>query len=397
MESERLIMKTATVTWVSYHNYGTFLQAYALQKKVEQLGHENIILSDQEILKEFRKSNPIIKKKEILDPENESKSILLRIAGIARHPRRIRRALIARIDREKYEQPFTESHKLFDDFKKEELEVLYDVSIKNLSDINDKFDAFITGSDQIWSVFDDRFNPYYYLNFVTKRKIAYAPCLGTDRISQEKKGEIRQLLADFFAISVRESASAKQLSEIMEKEIEWVADPTILQDSRFWNEFAADVPQIKGRYLLCYFLENRGWYFNYARKVAKQLHLDIVLIPNKWEYINCEYITKRGVGPKEFVSLIQHAEYVLTDSYHGSIFSLIFKKQFQYLLRFSDDDPNSQNIRIQSLFDYFELDDRIITENNTNFYGHMIRYEKVNEKIEMLRKKSLRYLEESLK
>ena len=72
-------MKTATVTWISYYNYGTFLQAYALQKKVEQLGHENIILSDQEILKEFGKSNPIIKKKEILNQENESKNIIINI------------------------------------------------------------------------------------------------------------------------------------------------------------------------------------------------------------------------------------------------------------------------------------------------------------------------------
>lgn len=388
-------MKTATVTWASYNNYGTLLQAYALQKSIEQLGYENMIISDREILNERKAKAPISSAEKQLTQAQQD-GISARLQRLLTNPRRLSRMLLMRTNREKYELPYNGSQSACDEFRRNELRILYGQTTDSLTTLNDCFDAFICGSDQVWSVHEGVFNPYYYLNFVTKKKISYATSLGTDKIPSETTQIIKALLANYTAISVRESISAKQLSSLIGECVEWVADPTLLHDRVFWERFTKSVKRKEGKYLLCYFLENKAWYFEYARKIAKKLKLKIVLIPNKWDYLSNEYVIRNGVGPKEFVSLIQHAEYVLTDSYHGSIFSLIFEKDFQYLLRFAADDPKSQNIRIQSLYDYLMLQNRIVTEDHTfDILLHM-DYTHIKEMIGMLRGASLKYLEDAL-
>lgn len=388
-------MKTATVTWISYNNYGTLLQAYALQQQIKSTGHDNVILSDYKILKEFK-----TKQFHIVECADEAISfdIKSRLWNLLTNPRRIFRVMLARINRKEYERPYTDSQKKCEDFKHMDLDILYDIDYTKFVELNKQYDTFIAGSDQIWSVFEKVFNPYYYLDFVTKKKIAYAPSLGTDTIPEKTAARIKELLSDYFAVSVRESLSAQHLSELTGQKVKWVADPTLLHEKQFWCVFTVGIPTLKKKYLLCYFLENKEWYFEYARKLARQLHLEIVLIPNRWDYISSEYVIKTGVGPKEFVSLIQHAEYVLTDSYHGSIFSLIFERNFQYLLRFKVTDPNSQNMRIQSLFDYLDLTSRIISSIDSDRPAAKIEnYNSINTKIETLRIWSQNYLKECLK
>lgn len=388
-------MKTATVTWISYNNYGTLLQAYALQKQVELLGHENVILNDSQILKDYfaakRKSAPSAKPAPAAVRETKVQR-LLRILG---DPGALPRLLLARTDPARYAFPYEGSQKACLDFKKEALNIRDDVSTGDLDRLNGDYDAFIAGSDQVWSVFDSIFNPYYYLDFARKRKIAYAPCMGTDKIPDATARTLRSLLADFSAVSVRENVSAKQLSQITGRDVAWVCDPTLLHDRHFWSDFTADVPVPKGKYLLCYFLESKPWYFDRAKALAKQLGLKIKLIPSRWEHLRSEYVITDAVGPREFVSAFLHADYVLTDSYHGSIFSLIFEKNFQYLLRFAPDDPASQNIRIQSLFDRLGLHDRIVTENAEMARTHR-DHGLIQERMAQFREESLEYLKQSL-
>ncbi|MDN0044615.1 polysaccharide pyruvyl transferase family protein [Mediterraneibacter glycyrrhizinilyticus] len=381
-------MKTATVTWITYNNYGTLLQAYALQQQLLEWGIENEILYDKNILQSHKSKyvQPIVEDAEKNENVSNNRSLRTRFIGLLSRPRRILNVFLARVNREKYERPYIESQELCEVFKRTNLKIFYDVNIDKLNVLNNQYDIFIAGSDQIWSVFERNFNSFYYLDFVKKKKIAYAPSLGTNIITEQSKEKIKSLLADFSFISVREKETATQLTQLLDQKVEWVADPTLLQDRQFWSKFTIGSPIRKKKYLLCYFLENREWYFDYAKRIAKKLNLDIVLLPNRWEYISCEYIIKRGVGPKEFVSLIQHADYVLTDSYHGSIFSLIFNRNFQYLLRFSHNDPTSQNIRIYSLFDYLGIDDRIVLSIEGKLPPiEIINYSTINKKIEEFR------------
>ena len=385
-------MKTATITWESYNNYGTLLQAYALQHAIEQLGHENLIISDREILKEWN-AKKAQEQPKFTNAGDGQGGITERLKRLLSNPGRLPRICMMRINRKRYESPYYNSQAACEKFRQNKLRVLYGQTKDKLPALNDQFDMFICGSDQIWSVQEGMFNPYYYLDFVTKKKISYAPSLGTDKISQKASNMIRKLLADYAAISVRESISAKQLSGLADKKVQWVVDPTLLHDRMFWEQLTFGIARRKKKYVLCYFLENREWYFNYAKTIAKKLHLEIILLPNRWDFLSSEYIVNAGVGPKEFVSLIRHSDYVLTDSYHGSIFSMIFERDFQYLLRFSIDDPNSQNIRIQSLFDYLNLNDRIVFNEMENKPALRIKdYSLITSKIDIQRKKSQKYL-----
>jgi len=382
-------MKTATVTWTAYRNYGTLLQAYALQQWLIQQGCDNEILSDAELLREFRAAHPYEKR---TPAQAEPIAAQSRLAGLLNSPRRIGRVLLAHTNAEKYHRPYTASQEKCEKFKAECLRLRDGVSGATLAGLNQDYDAFLCGSDQVWSVFPENFDPYYYLDFVQKKKIAYAPCLGTDRIPQETAGKIRELLSGFTALSAREKISAEQLSELTGREVAWVCDPTLLHDAAFWSSFSDGVSVPRGKYLLCYFLEEKPWYFSCARSLAKRLHLKIRLIPNRPEFVSRAEILNRAVGPKEFVALFRDAAYILTDSYHGSVFSLIFQKDFLYLERFSAADPRSQNIRVQSLFDLLSLNGRIVREGDKDAFPEKPDYGTINPILSDFRKRSAEYL-----
>ena len=391
-------MKTATVTWISDNNYGTLLQAYALQQKIFQLGHENIILSDRAVLQEIaRQKQKSMAPQHSTVVEPERVPFRARVIRLLEHPRRLPRVLLARISPEKYSFPYTSVQDKCAQFKQDAL-CVYDIKgIDQLSTLDCEFDAFISGSDQIWSILAHRFHPYYFLNFSKKKKIAYAPSMGTDRIPKADFDTIREYTKDYTAVSVRETVSAHQLSDVLERDIFCVADPTLLHEAQFWSDFASSGTVCKKPYLLCYFLENKPWYFTYAENLAKKMHLKILLIPNKSDFLSSEYLICQGVGPREFVGLFENAAYVLTDSYHGSIFSVIFQKNFQYLLRFAQEDPNSQNIRIQSLFERLGLENRIVSQNMLEGYPLQIEYIPINEKLNEFRVSSEEYLRQALK
>jgi hypothetical protein len=296
-----------------------------------------------------------------------------------------------------YTRPYCSAQEKCENFKKTELAIRYGVTGMSLPELNRDYDAFLCGSDQIWSVFEQNFNPYYYLSFVDKAKIAYAPCLGTDKLPETVTVRIKELLSGFSAISVRERISAEQLSILSGKNVEWVCDPTLLFDSSFWGSFSKPLLSPRPPYLLCYFLENNEWYYEAARHLAKKLHLKIKLIANKWDFLSSENVIRDPVGPKEFVGLFQNAAFVLTDSYHGSIFSLIFEKDFFCMKRFSDADPRSQNIRVDSLFTCLSIMNRLISEDTPFPPDLKIQdYAGIRSKLNAYRERSQSFLAQNL-
>lgn len=383
-------MKTATVTWIKHKNYGTYLQCYALQKYLQINGFDNVILSDLIVAN---------KCSDVLPPNppstfSFSKAIhfCYRLGRLFIQPWRIRNSIQARLYQRKYDSTYSSSQKLFDQFRHENLSVRYLNLNESHTNLNDHFDAFICGSDQIWSMIFP-IQPYYFLDFVhTKKKIAYAPSLGTSNISTDRENKLKELLSDFSAISVRESFSSSQLSAILNRPVEWVLDPTLLHDDVFWSNFCQGNCPKRRKYLLCYFLNNSPWYFDYAKRIAREKKLQLILIPNREEYVGTPFVKKGGIGPKEFVSLFMNAEYVLTDSYHGSIFSIIFSKPFLHFLRFSEDAKNSENIRIHSLFDYLSLNSIIVKENQPYNSDIPIDYTFIHSQLDTLRKRSENFL-----
>jgi polysaccharide pyruvyl transferase WcaK-like protein len=244
---------------------------------------------------------------------------------------------------------------------------------------------------------DHNFDGYFYLDFAQKKKISYAASIGTEKISSEKQVYIEQYLQDFSAISVREKQSAQQLTRMLKRKVEWVLDPTLLQDTAFWERFCGNIKIPRGKYLLCYFLNDQPWYFDYAKELANYLGLKMVLIPARAAFATRKETWRRATGPKEFVSLIRGAEFVLTDSYHGSIFAMQFNKPFLHFKRFAENDPVCQNIRIHSLFSLVELESLILEEKT--FSPEDIRpidYERVQNILEQHRKTSRAFLKQHI-
>lgn len=387
-------MKTATVTWITYNNYGTELQAYALQQYQKEQGIQNDIISDWYI---------IYKTKDVQESctttnENAIAKQLKRVQKYAFHPVRFSKAFLQYCNRKVGKlRCYVNSQSAFEAFKDEYLQILYGLRREDMVLLNQKYDAFICGSDQTWSVFDRNFDGYFYLDFADKKKIAYAASIGTDQIDQEHGEQIAELLKDFSDIAVREKRTAEQLSLLTGRNVEWAVDPTLLYDKYFWSDFCVNAKVPKKKYLLCYFLTDNPWYYDYASALAAHLHLQILLIPSSEACMRRKGAYCKTVGPVEFVSLFKNAEYVLTDSYHGSIFSMIFEKQFIYLKRFKDTDPICQNIRIVSLFEKVDLMSRIVDQRAFEPSDVIpIDYNKVNEIVTAFREQSRQYLQNAL-
>lgn len=396
-------MKTATVTWITYNNYGTELQAYALQQYLKELQIENTIISDRNIVIKVKEESPKELQEETLTRvvETLKKRVWRLLKKYCCHPLsfiKIVRVYREEFIRRKEEAFYFESQQYIEQFKKNDLTILYGKSREEMAELNDEFDAFICGSDQIWSIFEQNFDGFFYLDFANKKKISYATSIGTNIIPDSKALKISEWLRDFSAISVREEKTAEKLSQLLGKSVQWVVDPTFLHNRDFWTLFCGNFKAPKGQYLLCYFLENKEWYYKYAISMAKYLHLKLVIIPSRVEVTHRKGAFHYPVGPKEFVGLFRSASYVLTDSYHGSIFSLIFEKKFLYLKRFGDNHPENQNIRIESLFEYLGILNNIVEEKKFDSQDmKSFSYIEITKKLVEFRNKSREYIRVNLK
>lgn len=393
-------MKSATITWITYNNYGTELQAYALQKYLGKIGIDNDIISDYDVInKIFEKTG--IEGREATQPICILRKTARLIKKYFIHPVKLFRVIMSFAGNEyshkKARMFLGKNNKQFDIFRKKNLRICYSYNRKNLQDMNQEYDLFICGSDQIWSFFDNNYDGYYYLDFVKKKKVSYATSIGTDVIPDEMEKRIAEWLGDYSAISVREASTAKILSDIVSKQVAWVCDPTLLFDGEFWGKMDSFPQKRRRKYLLCYFLSNNSWYFDYAKAMAKHLQLNIILLPSRLEYSRIEGCCKEGVGPVEFVSYIKNAEFILTDSYHGSLFSLQFNKSFLYLKRFLDSDPLCQNNRIYSLFERLKIQNVIISQKQFSPCDIVeIPYQSVNESLSEFREYSRNFLRDAV-
>lgn len=324
---------TAIITWITYYNFGTFLQAYALQKYLIDLGVKNAILNDSSIIK----NNINIKYK--------FKKFLKSLYDT---------------NYRKYERSKRKSNILFENFKSIILNV--DSNILDISFVNAKYDTFICGSDQIWNPFSLE-NPsveFYYASFTRKNKIAYAPSLGVSEVPQRFKEKLKKLTYNFDFLSSREQQGVDILHELTGKEVVKVVDPTLLLNSRQWNILLQKDNACNEKYVLAYFLTPNNIFINAASEYAhkKGLRLKMFFMHESYYRYNCDLIT---AGPIEFLHYVRDAEYLFTDSFHGTIFASIFHTQFFTFKRFKQT-PRSQNSRVEGLLDMMGVSERLLDE-----------------------------------
>ena len=252
------------------------------------------------------------------------------------------------------------------------------------SNISSSYDAVLIGSDQVW-------NPYFpfssdsdYLPGVDVKKIAYAASFGVDLI---KESELREHIAEMIngvdCISMREESGAKMIKELTGREVPVVLDPTMLMDAADWKKIEKK-PQmsIPSRYVLKYMLGESNMY---VEKVAEKMEAPVLDISSK----------ALPIGPKEFLFLINHAQIICTDSFHASVFSLLFEKPFIIFDRVSDDADMSS--RMDSFCEMFGVWERRVCHGDTDNKDMLNNTnDSATQVLNVKRKESLLYIRKAL-
>lgn len=377
-------MKIGVVTFWGGYNYGSTLQGFALQRVLET--HFNakatILRLDKNLITPVPRScfhylyNPLQK---IKIRHHRSKSVKKGYDNI-----------------EKYREAY-ENNKV--QFKRFEEKINYSDIISTpiqLKECNSDFDFFIAGSDQIWNPSILRY--CYFLDFVLEanKKISYAPSLGTATLPFYTKNQYKQLLSDFNHISVREKKSAIMLSKLLNKKVAHVLDPTLLLSKEYWHEQANYSLIPKFKYVLCYFLSDNPCCYREAEKFASKKGLKILSIVAgvSGGYDIKDAIIIPEVGPQDFLGLIENAEYVLTNSFHCTVFSIIFKKEFFCFSGISYSSLTNVNFRYIDLLETFNLEERYVG-NNLMEQLHLMKpidYDKVDSILKQLKKDSIDFL-----
>ncbi len=363
-------MKRVGICTMYYNNpnYGAVLQAYALNKVVTEMGYDSEMISFYQGT-EIRHFLSRIKR-EIKKNDSFYNQILLRFEAV--------RSFSETIPHSKLYYPNT------------------------LHRANERYDTFIVGSDQVWN--PDWINAYYALDFVIppKNTIAYAASLGRISLNDEQREKLRGAVERTKHISVREEDSIPALSTITRKKVECVLDPTMLLTKKEWDSICME-RMYQGDYMFCYFLGNNENLRKTATAYAHRRGMKIVSFP----FLNCQYrevddnfgdIRLYDVSPRGFLSLIKNASFVMTDSFHGAVFSHIFDREFAV----SSDIRNEMGCRIRSLTELFGTGDRYYSDHEQLTLKKLINMEEKPIKLEYdhferMRHKSLSFLSEALR
>ncbi|WP_164875458.1 polysaccharide pyruvyl transferase family protein [Sporolactobacillus terrae] len=366
--------KVAIMTWFSYENYGTALQVTALCNVITDFGFSPYVIN-------------------YMPRQNKRNIRLSRVFSY------ISKLLVKWRSGGMYE----------DAERKNKFNVFIDKHIVltekcndsgELANLNRDFNVFVCGSDQIWS--PACFDAHYFLDFVDEsvKKVAYAPSIGLSFVEDENiRRDMSKYISDFRSVSIREKQGADIIKGICGRDVPVVLDPVFLLDKKKWSEV---IPldtraSIKEKYILCYFLGFNESVWMHVKKIADMTKLKVIVIPRYNRDLSRGYEVKRATGPVEFVELIKNAELVLTDSFHGLVFSVTFEKPFFVFERFKTNDYKNQNSRIYNIISLLGLESRLVLgKTNIEKRDIDLEYAKINGKLTILKSQSLEYLRNAL-
>lgn len=253
-------------------------------------------------------------------------------------------------------------------------------------------DVYMTGSDQVWNIkHNEGIDTHYFFDGIRGKKISFASSIGNVALSDEEKSVFKKYLTLYSSLSVRESTAVSLLDELGFKAVQ-LLDPTFLIDKEEWKNYMPINRLVRRPYLLIYTpynTVNKDVIFRHARMIADKEGLQVVTF--SWTYYKEKDADKtiRYAGPGDFLNLMSNAEYVITNSFHGTAFSINLNKVFWVFM------PSSFTTRISSVLEKFGLSDRLVAGDRIKKgwdYKLPIDYDSVNSVLQVEREKTLQYL-----
>jgi len=366
--------RTGTLTFHRALNFGSALQAYALQNYIiQKLHYEN----------------------EIIDfiPDGQSEIYHFFI------PNKNIRSLYSNIMRISTFRIFQNKKKSFSHFINNRLmlseKVYTDENI--VIEISDKYDWLIVGSDQIWNPICSDFSWTYLLEGISGNKISYSPSLGDSKFKGDEEQKFMNCLKNFSKVSVRELRAADHIKEASQFTInpEVLPDPTFLLDMSDYDKIVGE-RIIKEPYIFFYSVTFDQLLLNAVNEISRNYKLPVITVytaGNSYRFHKNNIRMSKKESPEDFINLIKYADYVLTNSFHGIAFSIIYRKKFFYLGDFVKSD------RIHNIFSQCQLESRGIDYKNGipfDILRDEIDYSICNKALEYMQQQACEYLSTGL-
>lgn len=302
------------------------------------------------------------------------------------------------------EKQLLEQNKFFSTFEEsiEHFPLQYNCS--TITQVNKEFDVFVSGSDQVFSSYLLPFSAYYgEFALHNKKVISYAASAGANRFPPLAEKLFIKKLARLNAISVREKTLKDYIERITDKKATVVLDPTFLLSPQEWLKIANPAPVPQKPYIFCYFLGGKSaWQRKIAQAYADKYGYEVIHLPYIMRSVRPadRFLKGQGrydVGPREFIALINEAQCVFTDSFHGLAFSINFGKNFYVFDRDDKSGPDSMNARITDTLDTFGLAQRHITGKNAVLDNASLDFTYAHKVLAREKERSINWLLNALK
>lgn len=367
-------MKTAILTFNESNNNGALLQAYALQTVLSELTNEQCDIINYHST--FKENQYKIKfNNNILVFLNKLLSLTLQ----------------------------KKINKKSDLFRNNYLNITNQVyyTSKELEELNNKYDRFYSGSDQVWNPLNTGGDATYFLDFVKDHnKIAsYAPSIAISEIPENLKEFYVENLNRFKYLSIREKSGSRIIKELTGRDATVVLDPTLLLGKEEWSKFANIKPQ-KKPYIFVYYISYVPELIEFTKQLKKETGLEVVVATKTVRDVYKNFtngFNGKIISPVDFVNYILHADYVVTNSFHGTIFSVNFEKEF---FSFGNKKGLSKaNNRVTDFLNLLQISNRFINDTDytlSDLLRNKIEYNKVTKILSDEREKSINYLKSTL-
>ena len=371
-------MKIGLFTWFDNENYGSALQAYALKRILQNYGSCTIVPYKTQ--------------------HGGNKYLHFLLANNLLDTYRIISDKVTKILNPSIKKDLACKRTRFVSFIRNELNIESTILKEyELKDYVTRFNRVVCGSDQIWN--PCKYDPNFLLACVPSEicKIAYAPSFGVSKlcIEDEILDSYKRYISRFDFLSSREPEGVSIIKEIACRESKLVCDPCALFDMDQWNEIIGIERYDTDSYVLSLFLTPNSRYLDKSVKISGKLQAE----PRLLAYNCCDYLTnirlEKNLGPFDFIKAIRDAKFVCTDSFHATLFAILFHKPFITFSRFSQKSLYSQNSRIHNLLQSTNLLDRLDADINDPQIA-TCDFVNADKYFENARKESLNYLENAI-